>query len=96
MACTNDFTPLIVAISAIISVQVPLVIAFILNSIKIRHDVSVAKGLAYDNRTAVSELTLITKNGFHGPPGPQGPPGPAAPAAPPAGQVPPPPPIAAA
>lgn len=74
--CNPDFSPLIIAIATLITIQVPLIIAAIINVYKVKHDVSVSKGLGYDTVKKVDELTLITKNGFHGPPGPPGPTGP--------------------
>lgn len=72
MACTNDLTPIIIAIATIITVQTPILVAALMNSFQARRDRRTIKAVGYETRQKVDELTLITKNGFHGPPGPKG------------------------
>lgn len=81
MACTTDWNPIIIAIGGIISIQTPILVAAIINSFKAARDRRAIKEVSYQTRQKVDELTLITKNGFHGPPGPTGPAGPAGPPA---------------
>lgn len=77
MACSNDLTPIIIAIAGIITVQTPILVAALMNSFAARRDRRTLKAVGFETRQKVDELTLITKNGFHGPPGPQGKTGPA-------------------
>lgn len=76
MACSNDLTPIIIAIAGIITVQTPILVAALMNSFAARRDRRTLKAVGFETRQKVDELTLITKNGFHGPPGPPGPAGP--------------------
>lgn len=81
MPCTNDLTPIIVAVATIITFQVPIVVGALLAWLKASRDRRTLKQVGYETKQKVEELTLITKNGFHGPPGPTGPAGPAGPPA---------------
>lgn len=73
--CTTDWNPLIVAIATLLTIQVPAVIALLLNQYKIKHDVQVSKSLSYQIDRKTDVQTVILSNGFHGPPGAPGAPG---------------------
>jgi hypothetical protein len=73
--CTADWNPLIIAIATLVSVQVPAVIALLLNQAKIKHDISVTKSLGYQIDRKTDVQTTILSNGFHGPAGAPGAPG---------------------
>jgi hypothetical protein len=73
--CINDFSPLITAIAALLTVQVPIIVTVLLNQHKIKHDLAISKSLSYSIDRKTDLQTEIIKNGYHGPPGPQGPPG---------------------
>jgi hypothetical protein len=73
--CVNDFTPVIIAIASLLTVQVPAVVAMLLNQHKMKHDIAVAKSLSYQIDRKTDMQTTILSNGFHGPPGAPGAPG---------------------
>jgi len=65
MTCTNDLSPIIIAVA----VQIPLVCGAVIAWIRYKTDQSKQKERSYKIIGQNDKLLYIIENGFHGPPG---------------------------
>lgn len=76
--CTNDLTPIIIAIAA----AIPTLVGILATYAKVTAQNRQTHKNQYEQIAKTDKLTYITENGFHGPPGPAGPVGPVGPVSP--------------
>jgi hypothetical protein len=63
--CVNDFSPLILAVAGVISVQMPILITMLVNQQKIKRDVIISKGLNYNNEREMTHQTNMINAGLN-------------------------------
>lgn len=70
--CVSDFTPIVLAIAGIITVQTPILVAALIKQFDAGRERRALQVTATETNNKVDKLTTITMNGFHGPPGKTG------------------------